>query len=143
MWRFIITFFLFCIFSTVTHAATNTPVASEEIKKAYADAIMAHLKNNWKYATTAENFKDAVVVKLKLSRDGKVSDKTIVQSAKHKLLEQEALRQLTAMEPFPSMPPEILAEIQFVQFNHTFTPTDLQVDLESAKKFLKAIEPKP
>ena len=143
MWRFVISIFLVIFFSTLVHAATNTPVASEEIKRAYADAIKSHLTNNWKYIATAENFNDAVVVKLRISRDGKISEKTIVQNAKHELLETEALRQLTAMEPFPQMPQEILKEVEIVQFKHQFRPTDLEVELESAEKFLKALAPKP
>ena len=61
----------------------------------------------------------------------------------HKQLEEEALRQLTAMEPFPLMPPEIQKEVQWVGFTHQFRPTLLDVDLESAKKFLKAVETNP
>ena len=76
----IFTILIACLFistATFLNAQSNTPAASEDAKRACADALILHLKNKWDYSTFPDKFKDFVVVKLMIDKESPVLEKMI------------------------------------------------------------------
>jgi TonB family protein len=116
---------------------------AESPQKVYSKALMAHLKNGWNYQVTPEYFQDTVTVKLKIDREGKLTEAAILKNAAHKSLDDEALKQLSEMQPFPKMPAEMSEEIAFAQFPYNFSPTSIKVNLRDKDKYLQSIDTEP
>lgn len=138
MWKSIIfSILFFSLLITNLNANTQSRVASEDVRLEYAHSLVSHITDTWVYLTSLDNFKDSVVVKLKINRDGEIVEKTITQKASYKNLENEVLRQITLMQPFPKMPAEFHKDAEFAIFSYQFTPTGIKADIKDAKDFLK------
>ncbi len=143
MWRYL-SLLTVCAFSTFLLLNTSAMGADEKNpKKEYSRSLMEHLKNNWKYQVKPEKFQDSVTIKLVLDREGKLSEATITQHASNKSLDDEALKQLSEMQPFPKMPSGFDENIATVSFPYKFTPTSIAVNLTDKDKYLKEIEKQP
>ena len=143
MWRALSLFVIFALSSLTISSVSVLGSEADNPKKEYSRALMAHLKNSWNYQVAPEYFQDTVTVKLKIDREGKLTEAAIVKNAAHKSLDDEVLEQLTNMQPFPKMPVEISEEIAFAQFPYNFSPTSMKVNLTDKDKYLKEIEKQP
>ena len=128
-------------FSASTTHAEEAEVISPQ--KAYSRALMEHLRQHWDFQVKPEDFEDSVTIKLKIDRDGTLSEATILTNAANENLDAEALKQLSEMQPFPKMPAEIDENIAFVQFPYRLSPTSITVNLSDKEKYLKEIDKQP
>jgi len=143
MWRFF-SLLVICAFSSLIIFSTSAIGAeTESPQKVYSKALMAHLKNSWNYQVTPEYFQDNVTVKLKIDREGKLTEAAILKNAAHKSLDEEVLKQLSEMQPFPKMPAEMSEEIAYAQFPYNFSPTSIKVNLTDKDKYLQEIDKQP
>jgi len=135
---------IICAFSTVSIFSTSVVAAeAKNPQLEYSRALMEHLKQNWNFQVTPEHFKDSVTIKLKIDREGNLAEATILEHALSSSLDTEALKQLSAMQPFPKMSAEIDEKAAFVEFPYQFSPTSIAVSLTDKDKYLKEIDSQP
>lgn len=95
------------------------PPLSEQEKAllgSYVKKMDTKIKKNW---TVPKNQKEAyAVVRLKISREGKIAESEIIQSSQNEMFNATVLQTLSLSEPFDAFPKEY--EKDFIQVNYAF-----------------------
>lgn len=100
---------------TETEQNTPTPASSKKAKKAaqsYFSMISAHLNRNKSYPAAAKKSEitGVVTVRFTVEPDGSVSSAAIKTSSGFALLDEETLKLLRRVGPFPPMPKDMVQE---------------------------------
>ena len=78
--------------------------ADTEVALEYIKLVQQHVDNHWSYKKTLDNQFYSIQATVTVNREGSVLDTVVDRVSKDETFNEEALRQLAAMEPFPRFP---------------------------------------
>jgi outer membrane biosynthesis protein TonB len=82
--------------SNAADSSTDSDLALEYIK-----LVQKHVDKNWSYKKTLDNQFYSVQATVQVDRDGKILETRVDRVSSDKKFNDEALKQLAAMDPFP------------------------------------------